>query len=387
MKKKNLLGTSLVNREIIEVIIKKNNLTDDVDSYIDELENLINQNIKHKLKEIKNKSRIIKNDLTKVHVSANDVLTKEDFKKLPKWVIDDIDNASIIGSSRKVIQISNGKKYHLDNPLNSLSGGEWTYFLNSVINTRFSTNGDDSFAHHIRKIHPSPKPPQLTKQIIEFFTKEGELVFDYFMGVGGTLIGASLCNRDAIGIDLNQTYIDAYKEASNYLKLKVQETVCDDSLKILSDKKRIEKILNGREASLILIDPPYGDMMSRIKTGESTKNKKDNSPTPYTDLTTDLGNMDSNDFFVAFKESVVNSSKILKKNGHLVVFIKDLQPKGKELNLLHSDLIHLINKIDDFYYLGTKIWADQGVNLYPYGYPYAYVSNQIHQYILIFKKK
>ncbi len=149
----------------------------------------------------------------------------------------------------------------------------------------------------------------------------------------------------------------------------------------------MDKIFNGREASLILIDPPYGDMMSRVKTGESTKNKKDNSPTPYTDLTTDLGNMDSNDFFVAFKESIVNSSKILKKNGHLVVFIKDLQPKGKELNLLHSDLIHLINEIDGYYYLGTKIWADQGVNLYPYGYPYAYVSNQIHQYILIFKKK
>ena len=63
-----------------------------------------------------------------------------------------------------------------------------------------------------------------------------------------------------------------------------------------------------------------------------------------------------------------------------------MQPKEKELNLLHADLIKDISSISNITYLGTKIWADQGVNLYPYGYPYAYVSNQIHQYILIFKK-
>jgi len=63
-----------------------------------------------------------------------------------------------------------------------------------------------------------------------------------------------------------------------------------------------------------------------------------------------------------------------------------LQPKNGELNLLHCDIIKALHKIEGLSYLGTKIWADQGVNLYPYGYPYGYVSNQIHQYIMIFKK-
>ena len=84
MKKKSLLDASLVNREMIEGIIKKNHLTDDPESFIDELENLVNQNIKDKLKEVKNKSRIVKNDLTKIHVPAKDVLTEEDIKKLQK---------------------------------------------------------------------------------------------------------------------------------------------------------------------------------------------------------------------------------------------------------------------------------------------------------------
>ncbi|EGV07856.1 hypothetical protein HMPREF1042_1384 [Streptococcus constellatus subsp. pharyngis SK1060 = CCUG 46377] len=53
-----------------------------------------------------------------------------------------------------------------------MSGGEWTYFINSVINTAYKTSGEDSFAHKIRKVHPTPKPPQLMRDIIQFFTKE-----------------------------------------------------------------------------------------------------------------------------------------------------------------------------------------------------------------------
>jgi hypothetical protein len=79
--------------------------------------------------------------------------------------------------------------------------------------------------------------------------------------------------------------------------------------------------------------------------------------------------------------------EFLNNKGHIVIFIKDLQPKDKELNLLHSDIILKLNSLNTLKYLGTKIWADQSVNLYPYGYPFGFVSNQIHQYILIFQKR
>ena len=273
----------------------------------------------------------------------------------------------------------------MDNNLNDLSGGEWTFFLNSVVNTRYTTNGEDGYAHDIRKIHPSPKPPQLMKQIIEFFTKENDLILDYFMGVGGTLLGASLSNRRAIGIDLSNKYIEAYKTANKKLGLKEQITIECDSMKFLKNNI-LEDYIKDEKISLILIDPPYGDMLSRERTGENLKNKKDSSPTPFTNSELDLGNMKWSEFLPIFKESILNSINYLKNKGHIVIFIKDLQPKGKELNLLHADIIKELNTINDLYYLGTKIWADQSVNLYPYGYPYSYVSNQIHQYIMIFKK-
>ncbi len=79
--------------------------------------------------------------------------------------------------------------------------------------------------------------------------------------------------------------------------------------------------------------------------------------------------------------------KYLKNDHYVAVFIKDMQPNGKELNLLHYDIINELNKIPDLYYKGLKIWADQTAKLYPYGYPFSYVSTQIHQYILFFRKE
>lgn len=334
----------------------------------------------------KNHNRIKSNDNLKLHVSASTSLNEEEISRLPSWVISEIQESQIVGNSGDVIQVPDGQKYHRKNKLNDLPGGRWTFFLNSVINTRFPTSGPESYAHDIRKIHPSPKPPQLMREIIEFFTKEGEIVLDYFMGVGGTLIGASLCNREAIGIDLNAIYVNAYKQANLTLDLKEQKTIVGNSIHILKTGNLLTETLNAEEVSLILIDPPYGDMLAREKTGEAAKKNQDTSPTPFTDLLTDLGNMEINDFFPIFKESVQNSLMYLKSRGHVVVFMKDLQPTKDSPNLLHARVIEDLTEIEGLKYLGMKIWADQSVNLYPYGYPFAFVANQIHQYIMIFRK-
>jgi DNA modification methylase len=377
-----------LNEEEIKSIIKKKNLTKFSDEIIEQLGSDFKRNIDSLLKTYKNKERIAENDAQKENLPFLDVYPDYDLTKIPSWVRKDIENANIIGNSKKVVQVPDGRKYHLDNPLNDLSGQEWTYFTCSVINTRYPTQGKEGYAHKIRKVHPSPKPPQLTKDIISFFTKENEWVLDYFMGVGGSLLGASLCNRKAIGIDLNPLYIEKYIEASNELNLPLQQTIQGDSVDILSNNINfITERLNGEKVSLILIDPPYGDMMSRKKTGEAIKRKQDDSATPFTNSPKDLGNMASDDFFISLKDSVKNSLKLLKDKGHVVLFIKDLQPKEKKLNLLHADLISLLNEIPELYYLGTRIWADHSVNLFPYGYPFSYVSNQIHQYIIVFKLK
>ena len=113
-------------------------------------------------------------------IKVKDVLSPEEISTLPSWVKEDIDNAVFVEGSNVSIEISDGRRFCLTNKLNDLPGSEWTKQICSVINTRYSTRGEDSYAHHIRKVHPTPKPPQLMRDLIEFFTKENEIVFDYF---------------------------------------------------------------------------------------------------------------------------------------------------------------------------------------------------------------
>ena len=48
----------------------------------------------------------------------------------------------------------------------------------SAFETKYSTRGKEGFSHKLRAIHPSPKPPQLMKKLIEFFTKEDNWILD-----------------------------------------------------------------------------------------------------------------------------------------------------------------------------------------------------------------
>jgi DNA modification methylase len=305
---------------------------------------------------------------------------------LPMWVLENIENARVYGNKKRGVILADGRKYHLDNKLNSMTGRDWTLFINSVFTTHYPTRGKEGYAHEIRKIHPTPKPPQLMRDIIQFFSKEGELIFDYFAGVGGTLLGASLCGRKAAGIELNQSYIEAYHNATKELDLQDFDIVQGDALAILDNDDIMKNLTNGEKISLVLIDPPYSNMMSKEKTGADIS-VYGNIATPFTSEDTDLGNMSREDFLNTLKRSVDLVWKYIKTEGYIVVFIKDLQPSKKELNLLHAEVIQKLNEIEKLYYKGMKIWADSSAKMYPYGYPFSFVANQIHQYILIFRKE
>lgn len=309
-----------------------------------------------------------------------------DLSTLPSWVSENIEVARVYGSGKKGIILPDGRKYHLDNRLNDMTGREWTFFINSVFSTRYPTSGKEAYAHHIRKIHPTPKPPQLMRGLIEFFTKEHELVFDPFMGVGGTLLGAALCGRTAAGIDLNQTYIDAYHAAASELSLQDFKTECGDCLSVLQDKAKMEELTSSFPISLLLFDPPYSNMMSKEKTGADIV-VYGKTATPFSDSEYDLGNMERPLFLSKLREAVGSALPYIKFRGYIVLFIKDLQPNKKQPNLLHADVVNELNKIPNIYYKGMKIWADESTKLYPYGYPFSFVANQIHQYILVFRKE
>ena len=274
--------------------------------------------------------------------------------------------------------------YDRRNNLNELTGKEWVYFTNSVWITGYSPTAKENAGLKYRKIHPSPKPPALMKEIIEFFTKDRGRILDPFCGVGGTLLGAALAhgNREAVGIELEEKYIEAYQKVCETEGLRPMPMIHADSIHMLQHPEVTDSIFD-----LVIADPPYSDMMAKVRTGQRKKLYGDSSPMPYSEKESDLGNMQAAQYFEALRNIMQLCFSRLKDKGYMVVFCKDFQPQPGNPNLLHADIVRELCMIDGLVYRGMRIWHDQAMSLFPFGYPYSFVMNQIHQYILIFRKE
>ena len=56
--------------------------------------------------------------------------------------------------------------------------------------------------------HPTIKPVDILQNLIVNSSKEGEVVFDPFMGSGSTGVACKKTNRDFVGIEIDKTYYD-----------------------------------------------------------------------------------------------------------------------------------------------------------------------------------
>ncbi len=56
--------------------------------------------------------------------------------------------------------------------------------------------------------HPTQKPVELMRRSILNHTKQGELVYDPFLGSGTTLAAAELTERFCYGLELDPKYVD-----------------------------------------------------------------------------------------------------------------------------------------------------------------------------------
>lgn len=57
-----------------------------------------------------------------------------------------------------------------------------------------------------RVVHPTLKPVELMKILIENSSKEKELILDFACGVGSTLLACKELNRQGIGCEIDENY-------------------------------------------------------------------------------------------------------------------------------------------------------------------------------------
>jgi site-specific DNA-methyltransferase (adenine-specific) len=70
------------------------------------------------------------------------------------------------------------------------------------------------------KLHPTQKPVELLKTLIEIFTDEGDVVIDPVAGSGSTLIAAQRLKRKAYGFEIKKEF---YTKANEWLQSEKQK--------------------------------------------------------------------------------------------------------------------------------------------------------------------
>ena len=87
------------------------------------------------------------------------------------------------------------------------------------------------------KIHPTQKPVELLKNLIEIFTDEGDVVIDPCAGSGSTLIAAERMNRKGYGFEIKKEF---WMKANQWLESEKQSK--KDLNEFGFDKSKIEKL-------------------------------------------------------------------------------------------------------------------------------------------------
>jgi site-specific DNA-methyltransferase (adenine-specific) len=62
------------------------------------------------------------------------------------------------------------------------------------------------------KIHPTQKPIELLKTLIEIFTDVDDVVIDPCAGSGTTLLAANQCNRKSYGFEIKKEFVKLASE-------------------------------------------------------------------------------------------------------------------------------------------------------------------------------
>jgi DNA modification methylase len=279
-----------------------------------------------------------------------------------------------------VLDLENGA-YSLSNKINHLTGKEWIRFVKSwfifdaiqsdikeekLITQKAGLNSED---------HPATYSPTMMSDFIKFFTKEGEIVLDPFSGIGSTMVGCDRTRRKGIGIELNKKYFEI-------TKLRTKQKIIlgsSENLKELLKKNKITKI------DFSISSPPYWNILKRSTGNFEKKRTSKNLDVQYSDREIDIGNIDSYEEFIERLSNIYfQIYDFLKPNGYLVVIVKNLKKDGKSYPLAWD----LARKLTDKYALkDEKIWCQDKVALAPFGYPFAYTSNIVHHYCLIFRKE
>lgn len=266
--------------------------------------------------------------------------------------------------------------------MNDLSAREWIRETVSVWIQRGLGKGHEHAK--IERQHPAPFSFQDVARLIRFFTKVGETVLDPFVGVGSTLKAAALEGRKGIGIELNRKYVDLARARLNK-ELTTDVTVCHEQKIIHGDARSVIPSLLPDSVKLVVTSPPYWNILHKRDHKARQERLAHGLDTRYSSDIADIGNIESYPSFLqTIADTLALTRTCLMDEGHICIVVGDFRHKSKYF-MLHADIAREM-EARGFTLKGVTILYQKHKRVFPYGFPYSYVPNLHHQYIVILKK-
>ncbi len=270
-------------------------------------------------------------------------------------------------------------KYDKRNQLNDLTGKEWLLLTKSFWMSEKCADDKAAFGH------PAPFLIRDIEKLISMFTKKGMRVLDPFMGSGTTALAAYNLGRFGIGMDLSEEY--RRLALGRFAEKGMSEA---DYCYLVGDSTL--ELAKAGSVDYIVTSPPYHNILKNNSkgirndnSGKGYRNGARQGVEYYSDLPNDLGNQKTyNDFLALLGRVMDGCFALLKEKKYCTIIISDFTVDKKEV-CVQGDVVALMRQAG-FEFVGTTVLLQDNKPLYPFGYPYSYKINHMHQNILNFRK-
>jgi DNA modification methylase len=239
-----------------------------------------------------------------------------------------------------------------------------------------------------RTLHPATFPISLAKKVVSLFSHEGELVLDPFVGSGTVLVAAQDLNRNAVGFDLQEKYINLSLqrlENNNFFNQSKQIAIMDNALNISS-------YLLDNTVSLIFTSPPYANLLNRkrknkSRRGDERKNDQYLKIEQYSQDPNDLGTMPLEEYTEKMGDIFEGLLPLLKPKAHCVINVPDMWWENERITI-HVSLIEEMRK-RGYELRNIIIWDRTNIvnRIGIFGWPSNYITMGVtFEYLLDFWK-
>lgn len=224
------------------------------------------------------------------------------------------------------------------NHLNCLTAKEWLKCQLGV--WQFSYESRDI---RDKNVHPATFPIALATRVISLFTHRGELVLDPFVGSGTTLVAARDLERNAVGFDLKEEYVQLCRERLAQTTLwerTKQIAVCDDA-------RNIPAYLEPETVALIFTSPPYANLLNRQRLNKSRRFRKNDQylrVEQYSQDPRDLGTLTLDDYSQAMGEIFAGLLPLVRRRAHCVINVPDMWWQDERVTL-HIAVVEALRKV------------------------------------------